>query len=291
VTFPTNPAGFTHPFDKARPSQTWRCLKSEPYSGMIMPGGKTDHRLKLSGDVSGLPSEVYVVGCINTSSHVKCTTGDSSSDTRLSLEKDSSHFFIVNEGNPQNIPSGTTNIEAIVYSHSVNFTTHSFYLVAITSSADDRAGSSLQYGTFQFKQDSSKCTAVRWDPYGRVFDTQTLKLISDVKISLLDKNKKLVSLPGLKNPTTSDKNGVFHFLVEPGSYILQPEPPKGYEFVDNPNLSSGYKNIYPNIYKPNEIIVEYPEKAELRDIPLQSQKTTKTNIWQQVLKKIVSVFD
>lgn len=277
---------------QAQESQTWRCLKNEPYEGPIMPGGKTDHRLKISGDVSGMPQEVYIVGCIKVGNQDKCTSGDNVSDGKLSLEKDPSHSYIVADGNPQNILSGTSIFETIVYSRSVEATTHSFHAVSINdSSVNEGQGSSLQYGTFKFKQDTSKCTAVRWDPYGRVFDSQTLKPMSGVKVSLLDENKKLVSLPGLKNPTITNSQGVFHFLVEPGSYILQPEPPEGYVFLKDPDLHLNYQKYYPQIYKPNEIIVEYPGKTELRDVPLQPQNTAMTNVWEQLLQRIVSIFD
>ena len=276
---------------QAQESQTWRCLKNEPYEGPIMPGGKTDHRLKISGDISGMPQEVYIVGCIKVGNQDKCTSGDNISDGKLSLEKDSSHSYIVADGNPQNILAGTTTLETIVYSRSVETTTHSFHAVFINdpSSVNEGQGSSLQYGTFKFKQDTSKCTAVRWDPYGRVFDAQTLKPIAGVRISLLDENKKLVSLPGLKNPTITNSQGMFHFLVEPGSYILKPKPPEGYQFSTNSDLNPNYKKIYPNIYKPGEIIVEYPGKAELRDIPLAPFKTSRKNFWQQLFQQIYSL--
>jgi hypothetical protein len=287
IDFPKNPAGFTHPFSTARPSQIWRCMKSEYYQGDVTPGGKTDHRLKLTGNPSGLPSPVYIIGCINTATDIKCTTGDDSLDTKLSITKDPSHFFIVDQGNPLTVPTAAEVMERVVYSHSENFTTHTFFLVAIDPNAsnEDQAGS-IQYGTFKFtKPDATKCSAVRWDPYGRVFDGQTLQPIGNIKVSLLNKEKHLVKLPGLINPTRTDSLGIYSFLVEPGEYYLSVEPPEGYEFTTH-NLNPDYKKYYSNIYQLNELIIEKPGKIELRDVPL--IKMQNNNLLDQLFNQIVS---
>ena len=160
-------------------------------------------------------------------------------------------------------------LDKVVYSHSASTTVHTFYAILLNEPViDERTGGTIQYKSFKFKEDITKCTAVRWDPYGRVFDSQSLEPIPNVKITILDVNKKPVSLPGLINPDITTVNGAFNFLVEAGSYYLLPQPAKEYLFTNNSKLDPGYIKAYSNIYRPNDLIIEKEGLPEHRDIPL-----------------------
>ena len=98
----------------------------------------------------------------------KCTTGDLLVDLQLKLinnvtEKDPNFEFIVDGENPINLTSNTA--EKIVYSNSGEENDiQSFYglMILPPELLSEGEGDSIQYGSFKFKQDTSKCTAVRW---------------------------------------------------------------------------------------------------------------------------------
>jgi len=125
---------------------------------------------------------------------------------------------------------------------------------------------------------------MRMDPFGIVFDSQSLEPMRGVKITIFDENKNKYDLIGLTNPQITAADGLFNFLVEPGTYYLSLEVPSGYSFSSGANLHPNYVKIYhkmdgtDSIYRPDEPIVEeidtpeeevngYPD-MEHRDIPL-----------------------
>ena len=270
MALPTYKAGQTNPLNLSRPSQTWRCLKSQYYVGPVKPAGKTDHRLRLTGlGFPPAPTPIHIVGCVATSGGTKCTTGNNTLDAELELSKDSNHAFIVQPDNPMTTSDYNGTIDKVVYSHTTDSTVHAFYAILLNEPIiDERTGGTIQYKKINFKEDITKCTAVRWDPYGRVFDSQSLEPIPNVKVTILDVNKNPVGLPGLINPDVSAINGAFNFLVEAGSYYLSPQPPKGYVFTNNPDLDPGYIKAYFNLYRPADLILEKEGQPEHRDIPL-----------------------
>jgi hypothetical protein len=166
IALPTYPASANNPLGITRSDLSWRCLKSQVYEdGPIQPGGKTDHRVRLTGDGFSAGAKVHIVGCLTTEPPTNCTTGDSLLDNSLGLTKDPRHSFIVDGENPVTLLTSQTTLEKVVYSYSTGESaTHSFYGVVIIDPnlVNQGKGDSVQYGTFQFKQDLSKCTAVRW---------------------------------------------------------------------------------------------------------------------------------
>jgi len=269
VALPTYRPGQTNPLNQSRPAQTWRCLKSDYYVGPIRPNGMSDHRLKLTGEKFPTKTDIYIVGCVASAGGTKCTSGDDDLDKTLQLGKDQEHIFYVDSPNPMVTTDYNGKVEKVVYSHSQTSTVHAFYAILLNEPVvDERSGGTIQYKSFKFKEDLTKCTAVRWDPYGRVFDSQSLEPIPNLKVTILDLNKKPVNLPGLINPDTTKASGVFNFLVEPGSYYLEVEPDKNHRFLKNPNLDPGYIKAYSNIYRPDDLIVEEKGQPEHRDIPL-----------------------
>lgn len=258
------------------PSQTWHCLKWKIYKGDVKPGGINHHRATLTGDGFPINQDIYIVSCVDTAEGLKCTTGNNDYDLRLgfgennytSLQNSTTlplpFGFVVDGGSKRTLPEGK--LEVIAASYTRTSTDHSFYGVTINEAETrEGRGASLQYGTFKFKQDTDKCTAVRWDPYGRIFDSQSLEPLSNVKISILNNNKDRVPIPN--NPQTTQADGSFNFLVEPGTYYLLPEIPSGYSFLAQPNLHPNYIKAYFDIYKPDEIIIEKAGQPKHRDIP------------------------
>lgn len=106
------------------------------------------------------------------------------------------------------------------------------------------------------------------DPFGTVFDSQSLEPLPDISVTLLDANKNIVSVPGSPNPTITNADGAFSFMVEPGVYYLTITSPTGYAFEAQPFIHPNYAKAYANIYKPDDPIVVSAGIPEHRDIPL-----------------------
>ncbi|MEK7634014.1 MAG: hypothetical protein AAB437_04185, partial [Patescibacteria group bacterium] len=135
---------------------------------------------------------------------------------------------------------------------------------------EDRSQQIGQINTFKFGAEGSisKCVTITWDPYGRVFDAQSLEPIPMIKVTLLNSEKKPAT-QFLKNFDVTSSNGLFNIQVEKtGNYFLTVDPPTSHGFVSNPNLNPNYKYIYSDIYYPD---VSFEEKAGIpthHDIPL-----------------------
>lgn len=280
-------------FDPTLKPTTWRCLETEKYSGSIKPDGNSDHRALLKG--AGFPTNqpVYIVGCVQTNDDFKCTSGNNTYDqnlgfgqenyTKLNTSNESPfpYWFVVDGGAEKTLPDGR--VEVVVRSATRDGTEHSFYGVTIgeTILVSAERANTLQYGTFKFEPGTSTCKGVRWDPYGRVFDSQSLEPLPDAIVTIYtkqDQNKVKLILPGLPNPITTEADGAFNFLVEPGTYYLSALKP-GYIFSEAPNLHPNYTKAYPPsaIYRADPQagdpltggeIVELAGQAEHRDIPL-----------------------
>ncbi|MCM8788052.1 MAG: hypothetical protein NC935_08405 [Candidatus Omnitrophica bacterium] len=124
--------------------------------------------------------------------------------------------------------------------------------------------------TFNFGEEGnvSKCVTITWDPYGRVFDSQSLEPIANIKVNLLDKDKKPVSQI-TKNYDITGSNGVFNIQVEKeGFYYMSVNTPSTHEFVLNPKLNPNYKYIYSDLYYPNNSFFEKAGIPTHHDIPL-----------------------
>ena len=273
------------------PGFSWVCLNycsldpganqcSEPNLTELkntQPGNRQDgfalsHRVFLTGE--GFPSnqDVYIVGCIETSDGIKCTTGKDEYDNYLKIDRYSNlqniYTFIV-DGDPKKTPSGDGRLKAIAVSATPTGTKHRFFGVyPVTTEIIEGKGATLQYGTFQGEQEIEKCAFVHWDPEGRIFDSLSLEPIPNISISILSSpSNKPVSIPN--NPQITKADGQFNFFVEPGNYILDLIVPSNYKFTDNPKIHPNYNKAYYNLYKPNTVIIEKEGVVEHRDIPLE----------------------
>lgn len=270
-------------------AQLWRCLTAEQVGGhTTRPPPDVD--VTLTG--AGFPAQqdIYIVLCAPSvtkkgepPSNYKCTTGNSSYDQTLFGSDLTATIaplsFDVPKGSipPQTVQAVGDKI--ITTAHLTNAQGHinyAFFGVSVSEpQLQPGQASTIQYGTFQFQQDPTGCTSIRWDPYGRVFDSQSLEPIADISVNLLDKNKQLVILSGLRNPDTTEVDGVFNFFVDipggqPETFYLRPDIPAalGHSFTATPNLHPNYIKAYYDIYKPDDPIIEAPGFPEHRDIPL-----------------------
>ena len=255
----------------------WKCLSaektSESHEGIV----------RLTGGGFPIARNIYMVGCIMTGGDYRCTTGDPTKDLELAIQKSSDHIYeMIDPSSNPVIVGSTGRVTAMVRSTSSAVTEHLFYGV-YPADYDTGTGDegSLKLGSFTTEDNYRNCVAIRWDPFGRVFDSQTLEPIANVKVTILNKNKAKLNLPGLINPVWTAKTGGFSFFVEPGDYYLEPGDLTDFSFVSNPSLNPNYKQFYTNIYKPGQLITEKPGLAEERDIPLVAKgKSYKTDINQ-----------
>ena len=272
-------------------AQLWRCLKAEQVGQKSrIPPPEVD--VMLTG--VGFPSlhDIYVVLCAaaqknnnpKAPTNYQCTTGNKEYDRLIfnanRINSIAPLSFEVPKGSVPNQKIQAAYGKVDLVSHMSNAEGHrkyAFFGVTINEPklvSEDQA-STIQYATFQFEQDPAKCLSIRWDPYGRVFDSQSLEPISRVRVSLLDRNKQLVMMPGLFNPQTTEADGLYNFFVyikEGGkkAFYLNPVPlpPLPHTFTATPNLHPNYVKAYSDIYKPDELIIEESGIPEHRDIPL-----------------------
>lgn len=131
-----------------------------------------------------------------------------------------------------------------------------------------------QQGTFTF-DDLGKCVSITWDPFGRIFDSQSLEPIPSIKVAVFNSLNSTDFVQTLNNPQTVKEDGAFNFLVEPGAYYLNVlNLPTLYSFSSQPKLNPNYVKAYtkndgsPSLYKPGEQIIEKTGQPEHRDIAL-----------------------
>ncbi len=133
-------------------------------------------------------------------------------------------------------------------------------------------------GTFTFEGALGHCVPITWDPYGIVFDSQSLEPIDGAKVILTRERANgqftLVNgadTPSILNPFVTTDGGTFSFFVPDGIYRMQVSK-SGFTF---PNLSAKLNanalNIYSDIYRGEDIIQK--GKVEHRDVPLDSLAT------------------
>lgn len=292
----------------AKDKQVWRCLKATqqgektkkpPVDALVDVSGPKNPGSKFPSDPNTYDG-IYIVLVVPPKSQkgkppdkkkTVQSTGNSEFDKKLFNTDFTEKIKAL--GLTFQVPKGTTaNQKVQATDGSVSFqvnlknaqghTNYGFYGVTINEAittapteVSQQSGSTLQYGTIDFGEnntgDPEDCESIRWDPYGRVFDSRSLEPISEVKVRLLDESKKLFSgfdFP-LPNPQTTEADGMFNFPVPPGTYYLAiGSKPSTHEFTASPSLHKNYKKAYSDIYKPDEPIDEAEGKPEHRDIPL-----------------------
>ncbi len=136
-----------------------------------------------------------------------------------------------------------------------------------------------QQGTFDFETASKKCVSIQWDPFGRVFDSQTLEPVPNASVTLLfKKNNAFVAMTpadllggSITNPQITKQDGQFSFVVPDGEYklVVNPAPVADIKNV-HPKYTTAYYDIYPALT--GDVIVEQGG-AQHRDVPVPTQNT------------------
>jgi hypothetical protein len=166
-----------------------------------------------------------------------------------------------------------------------------FYGVELTSpnlasgqGAESGNEGGLGQGTLDFEkllsdEASKKCVPISWiniDPYGIVFDSQTLEPIENAQIIVYNE----FGIPLSQGAKNTLYDGIYNYLVKPGKYTISVSAP-GYIFSAKPKTNSSLTKIYDfidenstqshcTIYRPGEIINEKAGLPECRNIPLDS---------------------
>lgn len=284
-------------------ARRWVCLNAEHTGG---------HKATLtSGSPAPLPNaETYIFVCIGND----CTTGDSARDIEA-IGKDGMAalaplgFNFEGMTPPANplTTDASGGIGTVVWGDSTP-QGHSRIWMALNKfiPGEDATGQAggQQQGTFTFELASKDCARIAWDPYGRVFDAQTLEPIFDARVTLFTKRKDgtftrvtTADVPGgaIVNPyraydktiksflSGTDVDGVYNFVVEPGEYKLEVE---GGMITDeskiNPNYKRAYYDVYPAVADKETGVIVEKEKAEHRDIAVPTRNTrTEPKIFEE----------
>ncbi len=130
------------------------------------------------------------------------------------------------------------------------------------------------------------CITFFWDPFGRVFDSQSLEPMSGIEVTLLDSVGKPAVIDGPYNnyDITKLDNGIYNILVsKEDDYQMSVDAPETHLFTRNIKLNPNYSIIYSDIYLPGDIFHEVPIPQSPpkdfdfskyhHDIPLVAKKT------------------
>ncbi|MFA6532455.1 MAG: carboxypeptidase-like regulatory domain-containing protein [Patescibacteria group bacterium] len=105
------------------------------------------------------------------------------------------------------------------------------------------------------------CVTFYWDPYGRVFDSQSLEPMSGIRVNLLDDKGKpaVIDGPFPNYGITKIDNGIYNILVsKEADYQMSVNSPATHLFTRNVTLHPNYSTIYSDIYLPGDIFHEVP---------------------------------
>ncbi len=262
---------------------------------------KDSHRVKLSSraDARSLPdAKTYIIECLSTPTGQTCTTGNTQADNFVyhrdnttsalaqSVKYEFQGFFKSDGKTPAANPVDSNNSGDIgVYewrSYTQNQVPRKFlslnrYIPKVT--ANGQGGQ--QQGTFSFDTTSKNCVSINWDPYGRVFDSQTLEPVPGAEVTLYKVESsgqativKDIVGGNVINPQHTPDNGGFTFVVPNDTYRIGVAS-AGYDF---PNIASklntNYAKVYSDMYRGEDIVQS--GKIEHRDIPLDSASGGKT---------------
>lgn len=272
-------------YDLSKPNQNWQCLEAKRTGGhSVELSTKTANQFPPPG------SSVYIVECVSTAQGSKCTTGQCDADTQLVGNCNDLTFLQNNYRYSRVRFSGsqpaTSSIDGKVgpfewESATLPDTGHTFFGVGVNQIlSTEGQWPTLQLGTFYFPNSSESCaeSSMRWDPYGRIFDSVSLEPIPATSVVLLSKINGItsqVSLPGLENPQSTDADGIFNFVVPDGTYILNPvKSTHSYPNVES-KLNPNYSRAYYDIYRGEDIIQQ--GFIQHRDIPMDPVSTPFTS--------------
>jgi hypothetical protein len=236
--------------------------------------------------------EVYIIDCIPTGDGQKCTSGNADYDSPaiLGIGGIPPQVKFTDGQDAKRTSDNTGKVKVtiqFIVSQSIG---NVFYAVQLNPPflTNEGRGDSLQYGTFQFDPTITPID-FRADPKGRIFDSQSLEPIANVKIRILDQlNPEKLADAQPAPAITVGPDGQFNFMVKQGTYYLKLDATThpNHTFTANPTINPNYTKAYAGpsincyhepgkthqtcakIYTPNEVINENPPNEEERDIPL-----------------------
>ncbi len=271
---------------------TWCAQNRDVCNG----GGDPWHRIRITSNnlkaVGG--ASTYIVDCLAPGGENVCTTGNSQLDIQVfgvdnySKLQTSVGYEFVGIFDANNNPL-TNPVVADAYgnfgpieweSATVDNITHKIMILNYFFSAapDVSQVGGQQQATLDFSVLSEECVTYAFDPYGRVFDADSLEPLKGLSVELLSKSAEGTltryrsELGTVRNPQQTQSNGMFRFVVPDGTYNLKVTDPSGaYTFpVDQlASVNSGYAAIYKDIY-PSQMGLDIVQagKIQHRDIPV-----------------------
>ncbi len=260
---------------------TTRCLKAVPTNPDPL------HNAQLTGQGFPANTDIYVIQCVGSISDNICSANsnptnsaggvNTSATDKLAamgfiMNADPKHFLNVAAGNPLRTGTGAINTTVFGTTNAGYGAITSFYGVYAAPpqpTISETATGGQKQGTFTFDgTDAGNCTTIKWDPYGRVFDSKSLEPLPYTKMELLNAEKAPYKEIGIENPQTTGIDGVFSFYVKNGSYFLDPSR-TGYTYpLNQDQINSNYSKAYSNLYLQQTPIIEQSETVHV-DLPME----------------------
>ncbi len=246
----------------------------------------------VNGKDGGWPPKVDTVTFSGTcSSDSPCDIGICLGDncTVYNAEKDTRYFgkpgtglpnvTVSGGGDPHKLPPGQfTDIQGSISNPSdhVWYSIYAIHEPLALSLGGEGKDPSQQLGKneFQLAGSMGKCLSVYWDPYGRVFDSQSLEPLgmNEARVTLLDEAGQIVNTPS--NNTPIDDLGKYNiFLQTDGKYKLKVDSMVNHDFIPvAPN--SRYSELYEKIYVSGDpAFAESKSNPQRYDIPVKPRST------------------
>lgn len=273
-------------------------------SGEGVPG----HRMRLTQSGLTAGTDVYVVGCVADDKGTPlCTTGDQKADNDVygdwkdgvlrapstyldQLVKNFEYKFeglFINGKAKVEPPSPFTPVGDRLAGQGgwyewQDYTPRELNRKWLTfqwveqSKAPVGAGGGNQQGTLSFTNIFTSCASIAWDPYGRLFDSQTLEPVSNTQVTLQIKKGDVFTtmtpadlLGGnIINPQQVYEDGAFSFMVPDGDYKLLPTLPY---VTDLAKIDPNYKKAYSEIYAGE--VIQQRGGIQHRDVAIATQNT------------------
>ena len=288
----------------AQPAQTerWVCLEAVG-DWKVDNFGQT---LKAKDAAKPLPNtETYIVECVATDQGQICTTGRESSDQTVYKKSNLSELTATGQftyygmytssdkktdaPNPL-VSDATGGINDIYWRANSSHLPRKFlamnYYEPTGTGAAGEVGA-LQQATFTFEQASmaKDCVAISWDPYGRVFDAQTLEPISNASVTLMFKKADVfvkmtpsdVLGGNLINPQVTLADGGFSFVVPDGDYKLVIGAPNQLTAAISEvhtNYTKAYSELYPYVPADIDGVIQERGAIQHRDVPVKTVGTS-----------------
>lgn len=314
-----------------KPSQRFVCLNAGrcDMESSNCVGSLSSHRARIgSGQHNkALPDKTtYIAECLNLPDGPFCTTGNEQADTEVGFmtcddngencranitelsAMDIGYTYtglfgsdgVTSIANPF-VSSSTGEIGPFYWEDHTTIGLTRYYLAvnffdALPGEIKTQGNTAMKQGTFAFnvkeEAQASNCIVLAWDPYGTVFDTQSLEPIPNVQVTLLKKRADSTysrvgraDVPGgIINPARTPEDGTFFFVVPDGTYQLDISSSTHNfpsDFSPTSPLYARASEIYSDFYIPVENNTNWKDIVQKgaiqhRDIPLTPKGTPYT---------------